>query len=181
MTQYIAFLRAINVGGHIVKMDHLRRLFGELGFTGISTFIASGNVIFETDSGERERELVQRIESHLHQSLGYEVATFLRTPQELAAAAILEPFAENAPSDEDTLFVSFLAEPPADEEQARLLALRSEVDDFHVAGREAYWLRRAGGQTKFTGAALEKALRRPATMRNMTTVRKLSALYPPRR
>jgi uncharacterized protein (DUF1697 family) len=180
MTQYIAFLRAINVGGHIVKMDHLRRLFGELGFTGISTFIASGNVIFETDSGKGEGELAQRIQGHLHRDLDYEVATFLRTPQEVSAVAAYHPFAAQAGL-QDTLFVSFLAEPPADEELARLLALRSEVDDFHVAGREAYWLRRAGGQTKFTGAALEKALRQPATMRNMTTVRKLSALYPPAR
>jgi uncharacterized protein (DUF1697 family) len=181
MTQYIAFLRAINVGGHTVKMDLLRRLFEELDFAAVSTFIASGNVIFETDSGEGERELVQRIERHLRGSLGYEVATFLRTPQELAAAAAYEPFAGTALGDEDTLFVSFLAEPPADEAHARLLALRSEVDDFHVGGCEAYWLRRASGQTKFTGAALEKALRQPATMRNMTTVRRLCTLYPPGR
>jgi uncharacterized protein (DUF1697 family) len=178
MTQYIALLRAINVGGHTVKMDQLRRLFGELGFAAVSTFIASGNVIFETDAEEGERELAQRIERHLHQSLGYEVATFLRTPQEIFEIAACHPFAAQA-GDQDTLFVSFLAEPPADEGVARLLALRSEADDFHVAGREAYWLRRAAGQTKFTGAALEKALRLPATMRNMTTVRKLCTLYPP--
>jgi uncharacterized protein (DUF1697 family) len=180
MTQYIAFLRAINVGGHTVKMDHLRRLFAELGLTDVATFIASGNVIFETDSGEGERDLVQRIESHLHQSLGYEVATFLRTPQEISAVAAYHPFAVPA-GDEDTLFVSFLTTQPGDDGHARLLALRNEVDDFHIAGREAYWLRRASGQTKFTGAALEKALRQPATMRNMTTVRKLCTLYPPGR
>ena len=46
MTRYIAFLRAINVGGRTVKMDHLRQLFADLGFAGATTFIASGNVIF---------------------------------------------------------------------------------------------------------------------------------------
>ena len=45
MPKYVALLRAINVGGHTVKMDRLRRLFEELGFKNVETFIASGNVI----------------------------------------------------------------------------------------------------------------------------------------
>ncbi len=50
MPKYVALLRAINVGGHTVKMDHLRRLFEALGFTNVETFIASGNVIFDSTS-----------------------------------------------------------------------------------------------------------------------------------
>ena len=46
MTRYIAFLRAINVSGRRVKMDHVRKLFEALGFSNVETFIASGNVIF---------------------------------------------------------------------------------------------------------------------------------------
>ena len=46
MSQYIAFLRGINVGGHRVKMDRLRAIFIELGLQDVSTFIASGNVLF---------------------------------------------------------------------------------------------------------------------------------------
>lgn len=48
MQRYIAFLRAINVGGHTVKMDRLREIFEALGFSNVETFIASGNVVFET-------------------------------------------------------------------------------------------------------------------------------------
>ena len=84
MTRYIAFLRAINVGGHTVKMDILRQLFEELGLSKVETFIASGNVIFETPS-QNERELEERIQAKLHASLGYQVATFLRTDQEVAS------------------------------------------------------------------------------------------------
>lgn len=50
MPKYIAFLRTINVGGHTVKMDNFRRLFAALGFAYVETFIASGNVIFDTAS-----------------------------------------------------------------------------------------------------------------------------------
>lgn len=181
MTQYIAFLRAINVGGHTVKMDHLRRHFEELDLAQVTTFIASGNVIFQTDDppGE-ERALEERIGRHLYRALGYEVATFLRTPDQLAAVAQHQPFAATAPGDyvAHMLYVAFLPEPPTQDAHARLFALRNEIDDFQVNGREAYWLRLAGGQSRFTGAALEKALRMPATMRNITTVRKLAALFP---
>lgn len=55
MPSHVAFLRGINVGGHRVKMDRLRGLFGEMGSEGVSTFIASGNVHFNseaTDAGE---------------------------------------------------------------------------------------------------------------------------------
>ena len=44
--RFIAFLRALNVGGHVVKMDALKRHFERLGFADVETFIASGNVVF---------------------------------------------------------------------------------------------------------------------------------------
>ncbi len=47
MPRYVAFLRAVNVGGRTVKMDLLRELFAQLQFKNIETFIASGNVIFD--------------------------------------------------------------------------------------------------------------------------------------
>src|SRR3712207_154861 len=97
MPRFIALLRAINVGGRIVKMDHLRSLFASIGFSGVETFIASGNVIFEAPDCDAAA-LEQRIEAHLHQALGYEVATFIRTDSELAAVARYQPF-EQARSD----------------------------------------------------------------------------------
>jgi uncharacterized protein (DUF1697 family) len=48
MTRYVALLRAINVGDHNVKMAHLRTLFDSLGVSNVETFIASGNVIFDS-------------------------------------------------------------------------------------------------------------------------------------
>src|SRR5687768_15562390 len=91
MIRYIAFLRAINVGGHIVKMDHLRELFAAVGASNVETFIASGNVIFEAKD-ENAQALEKKIERHLRKALGYEVATFLRSVPELATVARYEPF-----------------------------------------------------------------------------------------
>jgi uncharacterized protein (DUF1697 family) len=86
MPRFIAFLRAINVGGHTVKMDGLRRIFESLGFSSVETFIASGNVIFETRR-KNASALERKIASALDNALEYEVATFLRTDEEVVAIA----------------------------------------------------------------------------------------------
>jgi uncharacterized protein (DUF1697 family) len=169
--RYIAFLRAINVGGHVVKMDRLRALFEALRFRNVETFIASGNVLFDTRSDEAAA-LEPRIERHLETELGYAVGTFLRTPAEVAAIASHEPFADLEPS--DSLYVGFLKSPPTEERREKLLALRTDVDDFHVYDRELYWrLRTRLSESKVTGAKLERAIG-PTTLRNVTTVRKLA-------
>ena len=177
-TRWIALLRAINVGGHTVKMEHLRSLFVELGFGNVATFIASGNVIFDAPTRDAPT-LERRIEQHLHDSLGYAVTTFIRTPAELAAVAQQQPFAPAELADQtNALYVAFLPAAPTSEAQARLLTHRSAADDFHMDGREIYWLCRTKmSESAFSGARLEKAIGLPATMRNITTVRKLAAKY----
>ena len=179
MPRYIAFLRAINVGGHTVKMDHLRRLFEALDFDHVATFIASGNVIFETSEADTAA-VEQRIAEGLEQSLGYAVATFLRAPADLAAVAAYQPFpAPELDAEGHSLYVAFLPAPPSAEARDRLLALHGALDDFHIHDREVYWLVRGKmTDSAFSGAVLEKTLGLPATVRNITTVRKLAAKYP---
>jgi uncharacterized protein (DUF1697 family) len=178
MQRYIAFLRAINVGGHTVKMEYLRTLIEALGFSKVETFIASGNVIFESPA-TNARSLEKQIEGHLQQALGYAVATFIRSPSELAAIAGYQPFPVlKHEAAKHTLAVAFLPEPPTDESRQKLMVFRTEVDDFHIHGREIYWLTGARmSDSAFTGALLEKTIGMPATMRNATTVRKLAAKY----
>jgi uncharacterized protein (DUF1697 family) len=173
----IAFLRAINVGGHIVKMDALRAHFASLKLADVETVIASGNVIFGAPAADAAA-LEQRIEQHLRTALGYDVATFLRTPAEVAAAAEHDAFpGAGAGGSDYPLYVAFTRAPPSAEAVRTLLTFRNEIDDFHVHGREIYWAARKGmGQSKFTGARLEKIIGMPATARNVTTVRKLAAM-----
>src|SRR6266404_4546196 len=136
MPKYVAFLRAINVGGHTVKMDYLRSLFAGIGCANVETFIASGNVIFDSKS-RNTTSLEQKIEKHLRTILGYEVRTFLRTTSELAAVADYEPFSKaelNAAG--NTLYVGFLAAKPNSEAQKKVLSLSGATDGFAVHGRE---------------------------------------------
>lgn len=177
MTRCIAFLRAINVGGHTVKMGHLRSLFEALEFSKVETFIASGNVIFE--SSEKIEALETRIEQHLQESLGYEVKTFIRSAEELAQVAAHRPFPAAELEDAGNfLYVGFLKEHPTDEAQQKLMQFETEVDSFQIHERELYWLcRKKISESAFSGAKLEKALGMPSTMRNITTVNKLAAKY----
>ena len=181
MPRYIAFLRAVNVGGHVVKMDRLRELFEALGFRDVETFIASGNVVFAARAGDAAA-LEATIERHLATELGYEVATFLRTPEELAAIAAHVPFAAADPlPDGHALSVGFLKAAPGEGQRSALMAHRGASDDFALHGREVWWWARGRvSDSKFTGARLERAVG-AATMRNVTTVRKLAAKYPPSR
>jgi len=178
MPKYVALLRAINVGGHTVRMEELRRHFAAMGFTSVETFIASGNVIFDAPRASA-KTLERKIERALEEALGYKVATFLRTPQELAAVALYQPFAAAELEGEgNVLYVAFLSHAPDAEAARKLLSYADAVDDFHVHGREVYWLsRKLRGESKLPGALFEKTLGAHATVRNMTTVRKLAAKY----
>jgi uncharacterized protein (DUF1697 family) len=176
--RWVAFLRAINVGGHTVTMAALRGHFEALGCRGVETVIASGNVVFEASS-KSPAALEKKIAAHLEARLGYAVATFLRTPAELAAVAARAPFPRSeldAPG--HGLYIGFLAAEPDPAARKRVLGLGSEVDALGLEGRELYWLRRGRfSDSKMSGNALERALGQPATLRNATTVRRMAAKF----
>lgn len=177
MTRYFAFLRAINVGGHSVKMDTLRHLFENLSFSRVETFIASGNVIFETDQ-EIENHLENRIEEALADALGFKTAVFLRTLPELAHITTCQPFPEESFSRVSAFNLAFLKEPPNEAAVGKLMALQNEIDAFAVVGREMYWLCLVRqSESKFATTVLEKVLGQPATMRQVSTMQRLVEKY----
>ncbi|MDQ3171521.1 MAG: DUF1697 domain-containing protein [Acidobacteriota bacterium] len=173
MARYIALLRAINVGGRVVKMDVLRGHCEALGFAKVETFIASGNVIFESRGGAAALE--KKLEAHLRGILGYDVATFIRSAAELEAAASR---AESRLRATEGAHVGFLKSPVGAAEQTRVTAFENRDERFEFDGREIYWFTKAGiGQSKFNNAVFERIIKSPATFRNITTVRKLADKY----
>jgi uncharacterized protein (DUF1697 family) len=177
MIRFIAFLRAINVGGRNVTMKELCAIFEALGFEEVETFIASGNVIFTAPS-KNIRTLEQKIEKQLLRSLGYEVKTFLRTTSEIAAVARYKPFNPSQLSSAAALNIAFLADPINAAAAKSVMALKTEVDDFQVHGREVYWLcQTKQSDSKFSNTRFEKVLGVRATWRNVNTVVRLAAKY----
>ena len=176
--RYIAFLRGVNVGGsHAVRMEPLRAMLAALGLRSVETFIASGNVIF--DAAGKAASIERRIEECLERGLGFAVPTFLRTIAEVADVAAHEPFRGLGVVPPSALLqVGFLKAPLAYGAYAALMALRDDINDFHVHGREIYWhARERRAILRITGAKMDRTLGGPVTFRNITTVRKLAEKY----
>jgi uncharacterized protein (DUF1697 family) len=174
-TQYVAFLRAVNVGGRIVKMAELKKVFETAGLSNVSTFIASGNVIFT--SPKPTATLHTLIETALEKSLGYVVTTMLRRTEEVAAVAEFPAFTPRALAGA-SLYVGFMRAGVTAVNVKKTLALNTSVDELRVHETEVYWLARKNiSESTITGAAIEKALQTPVTFRNINTVRRLAAKY----
>lgn len=179
--RYVAFLRGINVGGHTVKKADLCAPFETIGLANVTSFIASGNIIFDTDKAGAESGLERRIEGELKAALGYDVATFVRSVAEVASVAEQTPFGPDEPASGTSLIVGFLKQAPSASVPKALADLSSDVDQFKVKGRELYWLARQGiARSTVKDHQLAKALGRvDITTRNITTVRKLAAKSAP--
>lgn len=134
---YIALLGGINVGGHSVKMEYLRGLFRELGFTNVRSYIQTGNVFFETSQDDRAT-LTAMIEGHLRQALGYNVPIFLRTVHELEQILALDPFKHLEVTPDMRLCVVFLSEAPPDDLVLPLRAPKNDVEIVRVTASEAF-------------------------------------------
>ena len=175
MPRYVAFLRAINVGGHVVKMHVLREQFEALGFADVDTFIASGNVLFSSRA-KTAAALERKIEGRLNAALGYEVATFVRTCDEVSALAAYAPFPPEMVRTAASVWVGFLAAPMPPAAQVALRALETPFDTFHVNGREIFWLRRkTQSESTLSNAAIERALKARCSFRGMNTIVRLTS------
>lgn len=175
MQRYIAFLRGINLGKRRLAMSTLVDLFEGMGFHNVQTFIASGNVIFESPVTDHS-QLEARIASQLESALKFPVETFIRTEQAVVHAGQSKVF----PDQEEagiTVHVGFLHEPLSKPAAKKLEAIRTPHDEFTVKESEIYWLCRIlSSQSKVWTLSEVKALRLPSmTMRNLKSVRKLIA------
>ena len=124
------------------------------------------------------RNLERAIESGLRLALGYEVATFIRTEAELAAIAAYNPFEPAAVEAATSFNIAFLKYDLDESRQQKLMALRTEIDDFHAHDREVYWLCQTGqSDSTFSNAVLEKSLGIRSTLRGVKTVRQIAEKY----
>ena len=179
MSRCIAFLRAVNVGGRTVKMDALRAQFEALGLKDVSSFIASGNVIFESRARDMAA-LELKIEKQLHDAFGFEVHSFVRSAAELADIAACRPFDAHELEHAASFVVGFVARPFDPAQQKIVRSFNNDLDAFHAQGRELYWMsRNKQSESRFSNAAFERALGLRATFRSMTTVQRIAVLHAP--
>jgi uncharacterized protein (DUF1697 family) len=136
-TRYIALLRGVNVGGHIVRMEDLRALVEELGLEEVRTYIQSGNVFFNTAEADTAA-LTRRIERRLGQALGFAAAVFLRTIPEFEAILAASPFQKMKVRPDMRLCIVFTAEPVRKDLELPLFSPKKDLQILKAAEREAY-------------------------------------------
>jgi uncharacterized protein (DUF1697 family) len=135
MTRYVALLRGINVGGlSSVKMADLRSAMAGLGLEDVTTYIQSGNVVFGSAAGEAD--LVGAVQTALTERFDRPITVLLRSAEQLAAIASVNPFAERQ-DDLTKLSVTFLAATPDAGTQDVAIPAR-ETGELLLAGREVY-------------------------------------------
>jgi uncharacterized protein (DUF1697 family) len=170
MARLVALLRGINLGSkRRVPMADLRELMAELGYEDVRTVLQSGNIVF-TGARAKARET---LEAGLEDRYGFKVDVVLRTMDELHAVVDNEPFGDEA-TDLTRFFVVFLPSTPDASALAALAETDFAPDRFRVGGRELYAWCPEGMQNSALMRALGKpGLAETATVRNMSTVRKL--------
>jgi uncharacterized protein (DUF1697 family) len=169
----IAFLRGINLGGHNVKKDQLIKIFESVGAQDVTTFIASGNVVFEAASKPTEAAAERAFES----ALGYAAPTFIRTTTQLKRIVDRRPFDGRGPETGGTLHVGFLKKKGA---AGALKKLETDNDELHVDGTTVYWHTHTARMSDSTvnPAKIEKALGQQSTFRSIKTLYNILEKWP---
>ncbi|HEY6466101.1 MAG TPA: DUF1697 domain-containing protein [Candidatus Acidoferrales bacterium] len=167
---FIAFLRGINVGGNILKMDRLRSLCSDLGAKDVRTYVQSGNVAF-TASGSAQ-QWTRRLEKKLSGESRLPISVIIRTAEELKSVRTKNPFLQEPNIEVALLGVAFLQEAPNPKGISALRAMDLGSERFRLAGREIYLHCPEGfGNAKLY--SLDKILGQKTTVRNWNTVAKL--------
>ena len=166
MAVYVALLRAVNVGGTgKLPMDELKSMCTRSGFRNVETYIASGNVVLESDGSEAD--VKKALEARLARYAGKPVGVMVRTPREMAAVSQRNPFPGAAPNRTVAIFLD--AAPPRD----TLAKVTGKKDEEVALGTREIYVR--------YGADMGRSkLRIPAaaagTARNLNTVAKLAEM-----
>lgn len=178
MITYVAFLRGINVGGKkLIKMEDLRRVVESLGLKNVRTFIASGNVLFETSQTNRDA-LTRKIEKKLLTAFGHDIPVVLQTIDELKDILRVGPFKKIKPGADVMMCVTLLAGEPKAGPKLPFQSAAENLEVLAIKNRVAFILcrRKKNGMFSFPNNFFEKEFGVTATTRNWTTVNKITAL-----
>ena len=174
MIKYVAFLRAINVGGkNLIKMDELKKVFALLGFKNVATHGQSGNVMFESSSAD-ENILAKKIENLLHKNLSNDVLVFIRTFEQLKSIVEADPFQKFKFEIPTKLYISFAKHKLKQKPKLPFLSSKKDVEIIRIKDREIYCTTpEINGSYGFPNLFIEKEFGVKATTRNWNTLIKV--------
>jgi uncharacterized protein (DUF1697 family) len=166
MASFVALLRAVNVGGTgKLAMTDLKAMCNDAGFCSVRTYIASGNVVFESD---RSPTVVRKeLEERLLAYAGKPVGVILRTAREMAEVLARNPFPNEAPNRTVAIFLETAPPPTA------LESISGRVDEKVAVGTKEIYVSYGANMGR---SKLKIPAAKSGTARNMNTVAKLAAM-----
>ena len=177
MTNYIALLRAINLGAHNrIAMADLKKMLATIGCVDPKTLLLSGNAVFKSKSSSIPK-IEQLLETASTKHLKVTTDYFVRSSSEWQDVIKANPFPKEAKKDPARMVMMCLREAPSSTQLKALRAAIKGPEIVEIDGRHAYFVYPHGqGHSKLTIAVIEKALGTRGTARNWNTVLKLGDL-----
>lgn len=174
MTTYVSILRGINVSGkNLIKMDALRRLYENLHFRNVTTYVQSGNVFF-TGKNTKPDELAQTIKLQIEKEFGFDVPVIVLTVEKLKQIIESNPFVNDSNRDKAFLHVTFLFSEPDESDFNAIEEKKLKGEEIFFSGNAVYLYCPNGyGKSKLSNIFLEKKLKVEATTRNWKTTNEL--------
>ncbi len=172
MDTWIAFLRGINVGGK--NRVPMKDLMEAVGFSGVRTYIQSGNIVFE-HAGGAEVSLAARIAALIGEKHGFRPRAVVLSAKALRAAATENPFGSGEAM-EKVLHFYFLAEKPPAPDLQGMDAIKIDSEAYVLMNKVLYLHTPDGFGRSKLAQRVEKLLGVDATARNLRTVTKVLAL-----
>lgn len=164
MATYVALLRAVNVGGTgKLPMSELKAMCEEIGFSEVRTYIASGNVVFNSRLAAKSAKA--KLEERLKEYAGKPVGVMIRSGAEMAAVLAANPFKSTAPN---RTVAIFLDEPPP---AAALEDVSGQKDEKIALGAREIYVFYGDGMAD---SKLKINAAKTGTARNINTVAKLA-------
>ncbi len=177
MTQYVALLRGINVGGNnLIKMAELARCFEKQGFSSVTTYIQSGNVLFEAGSGTPAKHS-RGLEAAILKTFGCRAAVTLRSKKQMKSIVLDAPKGFGKQPEKYRYDVIFLFELLTAKEALKDMPIREGVDQAHAGNGVLYASRliARATQSKISKIA-SMPMYKSMTIRNWNTTTKLLSL-----
>jgi uncharacterized protein (DUF1697 family) len=154
-------------------MDALKKMYEKLGFSDITTYVQSGNVVFKSKTAEPKR-LEQLISDEIEKAFGFQVPVIVLTAESLETIINQNPFADNNKNEPAFMHVTFLSEPPQPFDREDIFSKKAPEEEIFFSDRTVYLYCPNGyGQTKLSNSFLEKKLKVGATTRNWKSTSKL--------
>jgi len=177
MGTHLSLFRAINVGGNAqIKMAALKELHEALGLSNVTTYLQTGNVIFDSEETD-PHQLAERISIEFEKKFGFHTEVIIRTKAELKETFTYNPFHNQPEKEAKWVVVMFLSDVPEGQTQSNFISTFLGIEELHLAGKELYIYYPKGiGNSKLTNAVIEKNLKVTGTGRNWNTVTKLAEM-----